>query len=189
MKTYARIENGKVMELIAKDDGAPISAYFHPDIVAQLVDITKTPDVVEGDEYDGASFKHPPAPALSDIKANVIRSIDADVDAIYAAVIGNRQAEYDLAEKDAQAYKAAGYAGTVPASVQAWADAKKQTAKWAADDILATSANWRTLQADIRAYRLGRKEDARNAADVAGVDAVMTTWAEYVTRTRAALGV
>lgn len=130
-----------------------------------------------------------PAPSFADVRAAAIRTIDADVDAIYAAVIGNRQAEYDLAEKDAQAYKAAGYTGTVPASVQAWADAKKQTAKWAADDILATSANWRTLQADIRAYRLGRKEDARNATDVAGVDAVMTTWAEYVARTRTALGV
>lgn len=129
-----------------------------------------------------------PAPTLADLVANAIRQIDADVDAIYGAVIGNRQSEYDAAERDAQAYKAAGYAGAVPSCVQSWATAKKWAAKQAADDILATSAAWRAAQADIRANRLARKEDVRAAANPAAVDDVLATWAAYVKATRASLG-
>lgn len=131
----------------------------------------------------------PPSLPFGEQQAAAIRKIDADVDAIYGAIIGNRQAEYDLAESDASAYKTAGYSGMVPASVQSWATAKKQTAKWAADDILATSANWRAAQADIRANRLVRKEDVRNAADPADVAAVLDTWSAYVKKTRESLGI
>lgn len=130
----------------------------------------------------------PAVPSFADIQAGALKGIDADVDAIYSALIGNRQAEYDTAEREAQAYKDAGYSGTVPASVQAWETAKKWTAKQAADDILAASAAWRAAQADIRANRLARKEDVRNAKDPAAVEAVMTTWAAYVEKTRTALG-
>lgn len=141
------------------------------------------------DDELNAAFPQRAGAILPGLKANAIKSIDADVDAIYAAVIGNRQSEYDAAETDTNAYKAAGYTGTVPASVQAWATAKKQTAKWAADDILATSGNWRAAQADIRANRLARKEDVRNAADPAAVSAVLNTWSDYVKQTRTSLGI
>lgn len=45
MKTYARIDQGIVMELIttrSDDDGIeyPIAALYHPDFVATLVDVT-----------------------------------------------------------------------------------------------------------------------------------------------------
>lgn len=131
-----------------------------------------------------------PAPTLAAVIADALRKIDADVDAIYGDVIGNRQAEYDRAESEAQAYKDAAYPTTpVPATVQSYADAKTWTAKAAADDILATAAKWRTVQADIRAKRLARKEAVRAATDVAGVETALGNWRAYVDLTRTALNV
>lgn len=125
---------------------------------------------------------------VANAKISIIRSIDADVDAIYAALLGNREAEYALAEKEATAYRDAGYAGTVPASVQAWATAKTQTATWAADDILAAASGWRAAQAAIRSNRLARKEAARNAADAAALATVQAQWAGFLAVIRAQLG-
>jgi hypothetical protein len=73
--------------------------------------------------------------------------------------------EYRLAARQAAAYKAAGYSGAVPASVQAWATAKGWTATQAADDILAVEAAWMAVLAAIRNIRLPAKEQARAATD------------------------
>ena len=132
-----------------------------------------------------------PAPAydLAAARSALVVQIDRDADAIYAAVIGNRTTEYQMAEADAQAFKDAGYTGIVPASVQCWADVKVQTAQWAADDILTTASAWISAQGAIRANRLARKEDARNAADEAAVAAVVNQWTAFVATIRAQLGV
>ena len=129
------------------------------------------------------------AAAFPNAKDAAIAKIDADTDAINTAVVGSRAQEYELAEKHAQAYKDAGYTGTVPSSVQSWATAKTWTATQAADDILATAAQWRGAQAAIRAARLLRKEQVRNAADTAGITAAMTAWAGFVAYMRGQLGV
>lgn len=131
----------------------------------------------------------PPTPTLADRVAALVRQIDADADAIYTAALGSRATEYAEAEAQAQAFKDAGYAGAAPAYVQAWADAKGQTAQWAADDILATAAAWRAAQTAIRANRLARKEAARNAADVAALATVTTAWQAFVVAIKAQLGV
>ena len=128
------------------------------------------------DAYDLA---HPTRKAL-------LLKIDADTDAIYRAVQGERATEYLLAESDAKAYKAAGYTGTVPDSVASWASAKGQTATWAADDILTTATGWRQAQSSIRATRLACKEQARVANDMAPI---VTQWASFVVAIKTALGV
>jgi hypothetical protein len=70
MKTYARIDDGMVAEIIgARLDGdgneIPIESRFHPDFVATLVDITGiSPQPKERDLYDGATFSAPP-PAVT----------------------------------------------------------------------------------------------------------------------------
>src|SRR3990167_3325006 len=122
-------------------------------------------------------------------KASALIQIDADTDAIIKAVIGERSSEYELAEKDALAFKAAGYTGTVPSSVAVWATTKSWTATQAADDIVATAGGWRAAQAAIRAARLLRKEQVRNAADTAGITTAMTAWAGFVAYMRGQLGV
>ena len=128
------------------------------------------------DAYDLA---HPTRKAL-------LLKIDADTDAIYRAVQGDRAMEYVLAESDAKAYKAAGYTGTVPDSVASWASAKGQTATWAADDILTTATGWRQAQSSIRATRLACKEQARVASDMTPITA---QWSGFVVAIKTALGV
>jgi hypothetical protein len=57
MRTYANIENGYIIEIIAPrvdDDGAeiPIDQRYHPDFVAKLIDITDvTPQPACGAPY------------------------------------------------------------------------------------------------------------------------------------------
>jgi hypothetical protein len=120
--------------------------------------------------------------------AETLLRIDADVDQIYAALLGNREAEYALAEKEALAFQAAGYIGTVPPSVQAWATAKSQTATWAADDILSAAAAWRKAQVAIRATRLLCKEGAKNAVDIAALSTVKAQWASFLAGIKPQLG-
>jgi hypothetical protein len=117
---------------------------------------------------------------LTAAKNALILKIDADADAIYHAVMGNRATEYSQANADATAYKTAGYTGTVPAYVQAWATATGKTAQWAADDILATAAAWLQAQAAIRQNRLARKEAARTATDSGALIVVKSQWESFV---------
>ena len=82
-----------------------------------------------------------------------------------------RVVEYQVAESDALAFKAAGYAGPVPASVSVWATAKGWTAQQAADDILAAAQLWRQALIGLRQARLAGKEGVRQAADDAAASA------------------
>lgn len=129
-----------------------------------------------------------PRPIFIQQKGALANVIDADVDAIYAALLGNREAEYALAEKEATAYRDAGYSGAAPVSVQAWATAKAQTATWATDDILAAAAGWRYAQGLIRSNRLALKEAARNAADSTALAVVQAQWAGFLAAIRQQLG-
>lgn len=128
-----------------------------------------------------------PVIALDQLQSQGLVKIDADTDALYGAVLGNRAQEYALAETDAQAYKTAGYTGTAPSSVQSWATAKGWMPAQAADNILLTAAQWRGAQTVIRASRLARKEEVR-LADAAGIDKAMLAWAEFVAYMRSQLG-
>ena len=131
------------------------------------------------------------AAQLASIQLGAITGIDRDVDAIYAKVVGNRMEEYAAANEAAAAYRAAGYTGTVPLSVQAWVDAKNDPecdARWAADDILATAAAWEAAREQIRAARLAHKEQARQAVDQVALEAVQASWVAARSAIRAALG-
>ena len=121
-------------------------------------------------------------------KAAFIAQVDGDVDAIYAAVVGNRSDEYNAANDDAQAYKTAGYTGAVPATVQSWATAKGWTATQATDDILAAAVRLTTLRNTIRSARLLRKEQARSAVDPAALATVSATWTATVAAIRTSAG-
>jgi hypothetical protein len=139
--------------------------------------------LAEGNTPDPADV-----PSLVAQQADAVRRIDADADAIYGAVLGNRGEEYKNAEADALAYQTAGYQGAVPAGVASWATASGMTAQDAADDILATAATWRGAMAQIRAARLLRKKQAEAAVDQAALDAVQVQWAGFVAAMRAGLG-
>ena len=120
------------------------------------------------------------APKIDGQKRTIITKIDADSDAIYAAALGNRETEYKQAEDEANAFLAACYSGDAPPYVQAWSSAKRKTAQWASDDILATALAWRTAQAAIRMNRLSYKEAARSATTAEELALVVTQWDTFV---------
>jgi len=114
---------------------------------------------------------------LDDLVAAAIDRIDSAADTARMAVIAKQTntPEYQRAEAQARAFKAAGYpVGEVPRNVAGWAAAKwrdELTAQAAADDIIATADRWYELLDDIRDMRLAAKEDVRHAADAIEVAA------------------
>ncbi|CAB4163229.1 hypothetical protein UFOVP814_12 [uncultured Caudovirales phage] len=122
-------------------------------------------------------------------KTNLIKQVDAQVDAIMRDCIGERATEYQRAETQARAYKAAGYTGTAPTTVRVWAETKAWTNRQAADDIIAQADAWVTAQDAIRENRLKTKEALRVAANDAQLAAAQTAWGGFVSYIRNALGV
>jgi hypothetical protein len=185
------------------ETGALTGCYMqalHPDHEAAHMEVTAeqaaswTSLMVEDPQAEVLALVPVPAPSLAaqlaTASAALVKQIDADTDALYAAVIGNRAAEYTVAEAEATAFADGGYtADPAPASVASWATAKGWTAQAAADDIIATATAWRTAQAAIRANRLLRKEQARTAADLAALTTTRAQWAGFVAAVRAQLGV
>ncbi|CCF95833.1 phage tail protein [Ralstonia solanacearum] len=179
--------------LFSKADGSAIT----------IADIGTTPADVNATETARPSPAHvwtagkwiedaqQKATLLVALKQRLCDQLDAAADAVRLAVVGDplRVVEYQRAAEEAQAYQAAGYAGDVPLSVKSAADAKGETARQAADDILAMHAAWNAALYDIRARRLAGKEEIRNAtaedaagavADrvIAGVRGVLTAMGE-----------
>ena len=128
-------------------------------------------------------------PALAQLKAALILKIDADIDAIYTVVVGNRFAEYQDAASEAKAFKDAGYTGAVGTSVAGWATVKAQTNTWAANDILATANSWKAAQAQMRSVRLTHKENARVATTNAQLAAVNGSWLATLAAIKTSLGI
>lgn len=112
--------------------------------------------------------------SMEDTRATLLDRIDAAADAARLAVAGDplRAAEYQVAEAEAKAYRAAGYAGTVPQSIKSWAEAKQWTAKRAAEDILAEALAWNGALYALRDARLKAKEAVRNAGTAEDAEAV-----------------
>ena len=120
-------------------------------------------------------------------KAELIKKVDADVDAIYAAAIGNRATEYSEAELQANTFKDAAYSGTVPPYVASWLASNTKgltTAAQAADDIITQANAWRGAATSIRTNRLLAKKNLAN-----DVSTAMAQWNGFVAAIRSALGV
>jgi hypothetical protein len=58
MKTYARIQDGVVAELLTTD--GDITSMFNPALV--WANVTSQPDIAEGWHFDGTKFTPPPTP-------------------------------------------------------------------------------------------------------------------------------
>ena len=89
-------------------------------------------------------------------------AIDASADAARRAVAGDplRAVEYANAATEAQAFAAAGYQGTVPPMVAAWA-INGRTPQQAADSILAEASQYNVALVQLRTVRLQAKEQIR----------------------------
>lgn len=136
-----------------------------------------------------AEFEASRAVDLAEVKKTMQKQVDAQVDAIMRDCIGERATEYQRAESQARAYKAAGYSGSVPTTVRVWAETKSWSNQQAADDIIAQADSWIAAQDVIRENRLKTKEAYRVATSNAQLNAAQAAWSGFVISIRNALGV
>lgn len=170
-----------------QDMSAPMGEFERYGVETLTVDVARQVVLVERAIVSWSSGEI--AVLLAERVSQFVRRVDSDVDAIYAAALGNRAPEYDQAALDASAFKAANYTGAVPASVSSWASAKGWMSQAAADDILLAAARLAQARDDIRAARLMRKEQARTAPSPAALSAIDQVWTGFVAVVRAQLGV
>jgi hypothetical protein len=141
-------------------------------------------DRIEPDAAGKPIAVPPAALTLAQVQASLCAAVDAAVDDAYVAIGGpspGRLAEYQQANNDATAYKAAGYAGVVPQTVQCWATASGITPKAAADSILATAVQWMAVLNGVRSARLIGKGTVNAATTVADAEAAAATAIANVT--------
>lgn len=140
-------------------------AVFDPESETWAVALVAAPEAPPPDPLD-----------LESQRTHVLRVIDAQVDAVIRAVVGDRATEYLTAEFEANNYAQRGYGGPVPLTVEDQVVATGVTPREAADEILQASSNWRAAQAALRRARLVSKAATRQATDVDGLTQVLATW-------------
>ena len=115
---------------------------------------------------------------LPAVISEAIIQVDALADAARTLVVGDpvRVKEYEMALTEATAYKNAGYTGTVPRTVDAWARAKTWTPQQAADDILVASGKWYEILYRLRDLRLNAKEALKIQTTEADVAVLFNTY-------------
>ena len=86
MRTYARIQDGSVAELLKT--GSDVTQMFHPSLV--WVDVSADPQIREGWRFDGKEFSPPQepaeqasAPTIAELQAQ-LASIEAKLAAVSA---------------------------------------------------------------------------------------------------------
>lgn len=127
-------------------------------------------------------------PSSAQVAQQLIASIDAAADTARRAVAGDplRAVEYDRARIEAEHYAAAGYQGTVPPMVAAWA-INGRTPQQAADSILAEAAQYNAALVQLRTVRLGAKELIRAAMAAGNVEQAQDIAAETIASIEAAV--
>ena len=123
-------------------------------------------------------------------KTSFLFQVKAEAGAITQQVLSGLDSEYELAEKEAAAYRTAGYpAESIPESVKSEMDARGVTAIVACDAILTAASGWRSAQASLRKNRLAVQAAAAASVDATGLDAIKENWATFMASLRSSLGV
>lgn len=128
--------------------------------------ITEVPDATRPDDRfyyvqenaDGTFTSIPKD--LAPIKEQFKNDVDVNCGIVRAQVVSQGSyvaEEYRVAYEESIAFKASGYLGVPPQSVQTWAVVKNQLPQWAADDIIATRNTYVALLNAIRDVRLKSK--------------------------------
>lgn len=127
-------------------------------------------------------------PPQDDARQSALASTYADVDAIYAAAIGNRKTEYEEAEQAAIAFQAAGYTGTASPYVADYAATAGITDRQSADLIIARANGLRAAVLAMRSSRFTAQAAMRAATTQAELDAAVAAWAAFIAQVRTSLG-
>lgn len=137
------------------------------------------PQVINGQWVQAWTVQPIPAPVIAArsqaLRAGLVAQIDEAVAAIYGRFT-RFQLEYTEREAQAQAYKDAGYTGTVPPRVAEFATPAGMPAQAATDLILQQAVNLRTAQGALSALRMRKYEVLRAATDAqaqAAAEAIM----------------
>jgi len=118
---------------------------------------------------------------FSDKKTQAIYGFERDTDELIRSVVGERSSEYEIAEQEAIAYKAAGYPDIdVPPSISSDAIANNRTNTEACDLILFMADNWRNMQIAVRANRLLAKANSKSATTLEELQTVIDTWNGFI---------
>jgi hypothetical protein len=130
--------------------------------------------IFNGQSMIGFMFSALPLAAALSVAA---KQIDEAADAARVAVIGGslRALEYERAAVEARIFAAAGYAGAMPPSVQAWADAAELEPQAAADSIITEADAWQAALYAIRAARLKGKQRVLKATSHDAAEALADT--------------
>ena len=98
------------------------------------------------------------------LRSSLCQQVDDAADVARRAVVGDplRAVEYERAAAEARAFTDAGYQGTVPPMVAAWAISGR-TPQQAAEDILNEAAQYNGALVQLRTTRLQGKELIRAA--------------------------
>jgi adenylosuccinate lyase len=129
-----------------------------------------------------------PMVALTSLVTGAIATTYTDVDAIYAAAIGNRKTEYEEAEQAALAFQAAGYTGTASPYVADYAVTADITDQQSADLIIARANGLRAAVLAMRSTRFTAQSAMRAATTPAELDAAVAAWRAFITQVRTSLG-
>ena len=126
----------------------------------------------------------PPMPTTD----GLCMAIDHAADTARRAVAGDplRAVEYDRARIEAEQFSAAGYLGTVPPMVAAWA-INGRTPQQAADSILAEATQYNSALVQLRTVRLNAKELIRTAMADGQVEQAQDIAAETIASIEAAV--
>ena len=123
-----------------------------------------------------------------------IIQVKSEAGALTAQVLQGLGSEYEVAEKDATAFKAEDYPATVPISVADEVASKAAkgitiTATVACDNILTAATGWRNAQAALRRNRLTVTSAAEVAVDAAELDTQKAKWATFMSALKLQLSV
>jgi hypothetical protein len=170
-------------------------ASIHPDIPPHAIAVTdelyqhlqagRSQSYAIGlDEQGIPCLLAPPPPSVDALCA----SVDQAADQARAQVAGDplRAVEYDRARIEAEQYAAAGYQGTVPPMVAAWA-INGRTPQQAADSILAEAAQYSAALVQLRTVRLNAKELIRSAMAAGNIEHAQDIAAETIASIEAAV--
>ena len=181
--------------------GDPDESY-HPDI-AKLYATDVPDDAVNGATLVAGVWTNPPPPpapvpptaaeiaavaaaALAVVKTTLVKQIDAAVLAVYDRPMSLSK-EYESREKAAADYRAAGYAGTVPARLAGFATPAGMTPTQAADLVLSQSAQMRGALDSLGDLRM-RKYEVQRATTEAAARTVHTDIMAQIAAIASALG-
>lgn len=172
---------GNVLELFDEANGnAPLDA----------VPVTDEQGALLRRGFSG--YKYIAGEVVKSIDTEITKSVAktyADVDAVYAAAVGNRSPEYEQAEQAALAFKAAGYIGTASPYVADYALASGITDQESADIIIARATGLRAAAQLMRSTRFSAQAAMRAATTQADLDAAVAAWTAFIAQVRISLGV